>query len=114
ATRLAIRIRSQAREAWHGYAAAHEVARLLRERALPLAAERADDMLLRYNGMLKSTWDLIDATRERVSAESAALQAQRDFWLAHINLQAVLAGAEHVGGGSGVARNTRGAAAGGH
>lgn len=111
---LTVRVRSQAREAWHGYAAAHEVASLMRERVLPLTAEFEDDMLLRYNGMFKSTWDLIDATRERVSAESAALQAQRDFWLAHINLQAVLAGAEHVGGGSGVARNTRGAAAGGH
>src|SRR5690606_40775670 len=109
ASTLAIRIRSQAREAWHGYAAAHEVARLLRERALPLAAERADDMLLRYNGMLKSTWDLIDSTREHIAADTAALTAERDFWLAHINLQAVLAGAEHVGGGSGAARTDRAA-----
>jgi len=111
---LRVRVASQAREAWHGYAAAHEVASVLTGRVLPLAAEREDDMLLRYNGMLKSTWDLIDATRERVAAETAALEATRDFWLAHINLQAVLAGAEHVGGGSGVARNTRGGAAGGH
>ena len=111
---LALRVRSQAREAWHGYATAHAVASLMRDRVLPLTAEFEDDMLLRYNGMLKSTWDLIDATRERVAAESAALQTQRDFWLAHINLQAVLAGAEHVGGGSAFARNTRGGAAGGH
>ena len=111
---LAVRVRSQAREAWHGYAAAHEVASLMRERVLPLAAEFEDDMLLRYNGMLKSTWDLIDATRERVAAQTAAIAAEREFWLAHINLQAVLAGAEHVGGGGGVARNTRGGAAGGH
>lgn len=114
ATMLAVRVRSQVREAWHGVASAHEVATLLRERALPLATEREDDMVLRYNGMLKSTWDLIDATRERIAAESAALESERDFWLAHINLQAVLAGAEHVGGGRGVARSTRGAAAGGH
>ena len=113
ATTLAIRIRSQAREAWHGYTAAYEVAKLLRERALPLAAERADDMLLRYNGMLKSTWDLIDSTREHIAGETAALSAERDFWLAHINLQAVLVGAEHVDTSSGAARKNR-VAAGGH
>lgn len=114
ATSLAVRVRSQAREAWHGYATAHEVATLLRARSVPLTTEREDDMLLRYNGMLKSTWDVIDATRDRGATESAALAAERDFWLAHINLQAVLAGAEHIGGGSGVARSNRGAAAGGH
>lgn len=111
---LAVRVRSQAREAWHGYATAFEVATLLRAHSLPLTVEREDDILLRYNGMLKSTWDVIDAARERVSTESAALAAERDFWLAHINLQAVLAGAEHVGGGTGLARSTRGGAAGGH
>src|SRR5690606_21144916 len=50
---LAARVRSQAREAWHGYATAHGLATLLRTRSLPLAAEREDDMLLRYSGMLK-------------------------------------------------------------
>lgn len=113
ANELAIQRRSQAREAWHAYATAHEIATLLQRQTVPLTAELEEDAMLRYNGMLKSTWDLIDAVRERIAAESTALDAQQDFWLAHINLQAVLAGAEHVGNGGGIARVTR-ATDGGH
>jgi hypothetical protein len=79
---LAARVGSQAREAWHGYAAAHEVASLLRERVLPLTAEFEDDMLLRYNGMLQSTWDLLAASQARIAAgltqeAAAALVSQK-------------------------------------
>lgn len=74
---------------------------------------RREEVLLRYNGMLKSTWDLLDAARERLAAETAATLALRDFWLAHVNLQAVLAGADYPGADA-VAQAAGSKAAGGH
>ncbi|HSM27205.1 MAG TPA: TolC family protein, partial [Thioalkalivibrio sp.] len=93
---LAVRIRSQVREAYHQYRIAHDLARNARE-AERVSVALQEETLLRYNGMLKSTWDLLAAARERVESEGAAAQAQRDFWLAHANLQAVLAGAGYPG-----------------
>ena len=43
--------------------------------------------------MLSSTWDLLASARARLQSESAAHLAQRDAWLAYIDLQAVLSGA---------------------
>jgi len=109
AVALAVKIRSQVREAYHQYRVAYDLARNAR------AAERVsealqEETLLRYNGMLESTWDLLAAARERAESSGAAVLAQRDFWLAHANLQAVLAGAgypgpDSVGVGAGRARN---------
>jgi hypothetical protein len=96
AVALAVRIRSQVREAYHQYRIAYDLARNARE-AQRVSEALQEETLLRYNGMLKSTWDLLAAARERVESGGAAAQAQRDFWLAHANLQAVLAGAGYPG-----------------
>jgi outer membrane protein TolC len=96
ATALAVAIRSNVREAYLQYRIAHDVAQSARENAR-LSTEMQEEMLMRYNGMLNSTWDLLASGRDRVASEAAALQAQRDFWLAHANLQAVLAGADYTG-----------------
>jgi hypothetical protein len=113
AAALAVRIRSHVREAYHQYRVTYDIAQRAVEN-LRLSEEIQDDMLLRYNGMLKSTWDLLASARDRVERADAAVQAQRDFWLAHANLQAVLAGAEYPGpDASGVGASRR-AAAGGH
>jgi hypothetical protein len=42
--------------------------------------------------MLLSTWDLLASAGARIRSVNAALLAQRDFWLAHTDLQGVLAG----------------------
>ena len=111
ATGLAVKIRSHVREAYHQYRIAHDLA-LQAQEVARLSGEVQEDMVLRYNGMLKSTWDLLSAARERVNSEAAAVQAQRDFWLAHANLQAVLAGADYLGpdaiGGASVRKNEAG------
>ncbi|PKO55375.1 MAG: TolC family protein, partial [Betaproteobacteria bacterium HGW-Betaproteobacteria-21] len=113
ATRLAVTIRSNVREAYQQYRIAHDLA-LQAEQTLQLRVAAQEDMLLRYNGMLKSTWDLLTTARDRVAGEAAAVEALRDFWLAHANLQAVLAGGDYSGPdaiGTGGARNNAG---GGH
>lgn len=96
ATRLAVTIRSRVREAYHHYRMTHERA-LQARHSVELRIAAQEDMVLRYNGMLKSTWDVLAAARTRLVAEGAAVQAQRDFWLAHTNLQAVLGGGDYAG-----------------
>nr|WP_296749119.1 TolC family protein [Thioalkalivibrio sp.] len=113
AAALAVRIRSQVREAYHQYRVAYEIAQRAEENHR-LSVELQDDMLLRYNGMLKSTWDLLASARDRVERADAAVQARRDFWLAHANLQAVLAGAKYPGADAGAVATGRKSAAGGH
>jgi len=113
AAALAVRIRSQVREAYHQYRVAYEIAQRAEENHR-LSVEIQDDMLLRYNGMLKSTWDLLASARDRVERADAAVQARRDFWLAHANLQAVLAGTEYPGADAGAVATGRKSAAGGH
>lgn len=109
---LAVSVRSRVREAYINYRIAHDLAtQALSRQGLQVAKQ--EEALLRYNGMLKSTWDLLDAARERLAAETAAAQALRDFWLAHVNLQAVLAGADYPGA-DGVAQPAGKKVAGGH
>ncbi len=110
---LAVRVRSQVREAYHQYRVAYDIAQRAEENHR-LSEEIQDDMVLRYNGMLKSTWDLLSSARDRVERADAAMQARRDFWLAHANLQAVLAGAEYPGADAGAVATGRKSAAGGH
>jgi outer membrane protein TolC len=88
----AVATRSQAREAYFRYRTAVDLAQHQREAALLTAAQQ-DETQLRYNGMLQSTWDLLASARARLQSESAAHLAQRDAWLAYIDLQAVLSGA---------------------
>jgi len=113
AAAMAVRIRSQVREAYHQYRVAYDIAQRAEENHR-LSEEIQDDMVLRYNGMLKSTWDLLVSARDRVERADAAMQARRDFWLAHANLQAVLAGAEYPGADAGAVATGRKSAAGGH
>jgi len=89
---LAVNTRSQAREAYFRYRTAVDMAQHQHETAL-LAATLQDEVQLRYNGMLQSTWDLLASARTRLHSEIAAQQAQRDAWLAYLDLQAVQSGA---------------------
>ncbi len=109
---LAVSVRSQVREAYINYRIAHDLAGQAASRK-DMQTAKQEEVLLRYNGMLKSTWDLLDAARERLAADTAASQALRDFWLAHVNLQAVLAGADYPGADA-VSQPAGKKAAGGH
>jgi hypothetical protein len=113
AAALAVTIRSQVREAHHQYQVAYDVARRASENNR-FGENLQEETLLRYNGMLNSTWDLLASTRARVERSGAAVQALGDFWLAHANLQAVLAGAEYLGPDGGSVRTAGRANAGGH
>lgn len=90
---LAVKARSEAREAYHGYRTAYDLAKHYQAEVLPLYQFVNDETLLRYNGMLASVFELLAEARAQAQAAGSAVEAQRDFWIADADLQAVLAGA---------------------
>ncbi len=87
---VAVLARSEAREAYFGWRTAYDLARHYREEVVPLRRFIGDEMLLRYNGMLSSVWDLLGEIRQQSLSVNQALEAQRDFWLADADLQLTL------------------------
>ncbi len=94
---VAVKARSEAREAYHGYRTAYDLARHYRDEVVPLRKFINDELVLRYNGMLASVWDVLADTRAQVMSINSAIEAQRDFWLAEADLQTTLTGTS-VGG----------------
>ncbi len=90
---VAVKARSEAREAYFGYRTAYDLARHYRDEVVPLRKFINDEIVLRYNGMLASVWDLLADTRTQIMSVNSAIDAQRDFWLAESDLQTTLTGA---------------------
>jgi hypothetical protein len=86
-------LQSQVREAWQQLQTSQARAAQLSQ-LLSLQTERLADMQRRYNGMLKSTWDLLGSARQRLAVEQRLLQAQHRQWLAQATLHHLLAGGE--------------------
>jgi outer membrane protein, multidrug efflux system len=86
------RIRADVHMAHATYESARTQADHSRHEVLRLHTALQQESLLRYNGMLKSTWDLLASARQRIQSVDAAHQAQRQAWLAWADLQAVLNG----------------------
>ena len=68
-----------------------------RQEVLRLHTALKQENLLRYNGMLSSTWELLASARQRIQTVDAAHQAQHHAWLAWTDLQAVLSGLPYTG-----------------
>lgn len=113
AERLAVRIRNDVRVAWLATHDAWTLAREARDAVVPMTDTLQDETLLRYNGMLASTWDVLDGAATQARARQSAIDALRRFWLAHTELQNVLAGGEYAGPESG-GSTAAAANAGGH
>jgi outer membrane protein TolC len=88
----AIRARSEAREAYSAYRTTFDLAKHYRDETVPLRKAVSDEVLLRYNGMLIGVLELLGDAREQISTVNAAIEAQRDFWLAETDLQAAING----------------------
>jgi hypothetical protein len=80
------------------YSVVHGQATMVQTQLLELARQWEQETLLRYNGMLSSTWQLLASARGRIEAVDALLQARRQAWHAHLDLQAVLSGLPYSGG----------------
>jgi outer membrane protein TolC len=92
AAAVAIDARSEVREAYGAYRTAYDIARHQRDERVPLARRISDENLLRYNGMLIGVFELLADARTQIATVNAAIDAQRDFWLAQADLDMALLG----------------------
>jgi outer membrane protein TolC len=82
--------RSEAREAYAAYQSSYQLARKYRDQVIPLRKKISDETLLRYNGMLASTFELLADAREQAGAVNGYIDALKEFWTAHATLEATL------------------------
>jgi outer membrane protein TolC len=92
AEQAAIDARSEVREAYGAYRSAYDIARHHRDEIVPLRKRILDENVLRYNGMLIGVFELLADARTQIASVNAAIDAQRDFWLAQADLDAALVG----------------------
>lgn len=96
---------AQARQAFAAYTASLQAHRIHREEVLKHRELIGEETLLRYNGMLKSVWDLLADVNARSQAVVAAIGVERDVLIADTDLQWVLQGGQpesfvSLGGGN--------------
>jgi outer membrane protein TolC len=88
----AINARSESREAYQAYRTTYDVARHYRDEVVPLRKTIADESQLRYSGMLVDVFRLLADTRQSIQSLNASIDAQRDFWLAAVDLSSAVIG----------------------
>jgi outer membrane protein TolC len=93
-TDKAVRVRSEARDAYRTYRSTYDIARHYQNEIVPLRKIISDETILRYGAMQIDVFALLAEARQRINANVASIEAQRDFWLANIDL-----GVAVVGGG---------------
>jgi outer membrane protein TolC len=96
-TAKAVNARSEARDAYQAYRSTFDVAVSYRDRILPLRQVVTDETALRYGAMQIDVFALLTEARQRVAVNIAAIEAQRDFWLASTNLTAAVSGGGTAG-----------------
>ena len=87
---LAVRIRSEVREAVVVLDGASAIAALYEHSIVPLRATTVEQALRHYNGMLIGVYDLLTEKREELRARRDAVDATRDTWLARVRLERAL------------------------
>lgn len=89
---VAIRARSEVREMYSAYRTSYDLAKHYLEEIVPLRKRISDELLLRYNGMLIGVFELLADAREQAISVNAAIEAQRDYWIADTDLQLAING----------------------
>ncbi len=92
AAEIAINARSEVRESYTAWRSSWEVARYHRTQIVPLRQRIAEENLLRYNGMLIGVFELLADARAQIASVNAAIEANRDFWLAQTDLDLAMLG----------------------
>jgi outer membrane protein TolC len=92
ARETAVNARSEVREAYAVQQGQYAIARHLRDEVVPLKKRISEENQYRYNGMLIGVFELLADARSQIASVNAAIDAQRDFWLADADLQMALVG----------------------
>jgi hypothetical protein len=82
-----VMVRSEVRDAYNAYRTAYDIAKHYRDEILPLRKQIGEETVYRYNGMLASVFELLADARDQISAVTASIEAQRDFWEAEADLR---------------------------
>jgi outer membrane protein TolC len=93
----AVNVRSEAREAYQMYRGAYDIARHYEREVLPLRKIISDETMLNYNAMIRDLFALLGEARARITANSQAIEARRDFWLASVELHSAIVGGRGAG-----------------
>jgi outer membrane protein TolC len=101
-TEKAVNVRSEARDAYAAYRSTYDIAVRYRDQALPLRQTITEETMLRYGAMQIDVFTLLAEARQRLAVNIAAIEAQRDFWLAATNLGAAVAGGGVAAGGGAI------------
>ena len=88
----AVNARSEVRASYSDYVGVYDLAKHYRDEIVPLRKKISDELLLRYNGMLASVFELLADSREQVASVNASIEALKSFWLAETELQMALGG----------------------
>ncbi len=89
---IAVQARSEVREHYSAYRTSFDVSRRYRDEIVPLRKRVSEEVLLRYNGMLVSVFELLADARAQIASINAAIDAQRDFWIADSELSFAMNG----------------------
>ena len=103
-TEKAVNVRSEARDAYRVYRSTYDIADRYHDQVLPLRQTITDETMPRYGAMQIDVFSLLTEARQRVTVNIAAIEAQRDFWLASTNLGAAVAGGGVAGSSGPVSR----------
>lgn len=87
---MAINARSEVREAYQSYRTTFDVTKHYRDEIMPLRKFILDQNMLRFNGMLVSTFELLADAREHIGSTKIYIETLRDFWIADTDLQTAL------------------------
>ena len=88
----AVNARSEVRATYSDYIATYDLAKHYRDEIVPLRKKISDELLLRYNGMLTSVFELLADSREQITSVNASIEALKLFWVAETELQMALGG----------------------
>ena len=79
---------------------------------MPLRKRIAEEIVLRYNGMLIGVFDLLADARSQIASVNGYLEALRDFWIAEADLRMAMIGRVGASAGPRMAATQPEAAAG--
>lgn len=107
----AVNVRAEAREAYQAYRGAYDIAKHYEREILPLRKIISEETLLNYNAMIRDVFALLTDARARISANVQSIEAQRDFWLAAVDLHTAVVGGRGAADGAESVRSVAGPAA---
>jgi cobalt-zinc-cadmium efflux system outer membrane protein len=89
---LAIRIRSEVREARESLKMDRDLVEYYKRTVVPLNLKIVNDSQLQFNAMQKNTFDLFLSKQRELESEKGYIEAWRDYWIARAELEQAVGG----------------------